>query len=105
LFQAIRSGRVMNFAVFKEPRGVMRILQFVSTALQFFGCLMHCCVVEYKFGLLMVMVLPLNRYLQYVHSRQQRGLLVMWNSHLVVKGRRWLNLNTRILSGETNFID
>lgn len=27
--QAIRSGRAMNFAVFKEPRGVMRILQFI----------------------------------------------------------------------------
>lgn len=27
--QAIRTGRVMNFAVFKEPRGVMRILQFI----------------------------------------------------------------------------
>jgi hypothetical protein len=27
--QAIRTGRAMNFAVFKEPRGVMRILQFI----------------------------------------------------------------------------
>jgi len=27
--QAIRTGRVMNFAVFKEPRGVMRVLQFI----------------------------------------------------------------------------
>ncbi|GFG38646.1 hypothetical protein Cfor_01672 [Coptotermes formosanus] len=28
-YQAIRTARVMNFAVFKEPRGVMRILQFI----------------------------------------------------------------------------
>jgi len=27
--QAIRTGRVMNFAVFKEPRGVMRVLQLI----------------------------------------------------------------------------
>lgn len=27
--QAIRTSRAMNFAVFKEPRGVMRILQFI----------------------------------------------------------------------------
>jgi hypothetical protein len=64
--------------------------------------LLHCCVVEYKFGLLMVLFLPLNRYLPYVHLQQLQGLLVMWNSHLLVV-RTKLNLITRILSGETHF--
>jgi len=67
--------------------------------------LMHYYVVEYKVGLLMVLFLPLNRYLQYVHLQLLQGLLVMCNSHLIAKKcQMWLNLNTHILSGEIYFI-
>ena len=65
--------------------------------------LMHYCVAEYKFWLLMVLFLPLNRYLQYVHLQQLQGLIIMWNSNLIVMMCQKLNLSTHILSGETNF--
>ena len=51
----------------------------------------------------MIPFLPLNRYLQYLHLQQQRGLLVLWKSHFNVKKR--LSLITHILSGETDFTD
>lgn len=67
----------------------------------------HWVIVKYGFGLLMVLFLFTNRYLRYVHLQQQRDMLVLLNSHFVVRAHHQglLILDTHIHSGETDLID